>query len=171
MENVREKIIAWLIDEDHEVKSDTPPKGAPIDWILKVTAKVPPVIARIVIQQPSNKRDRIIATLGVVVSPQHREKLMSLTPGERQEIVYRILNMAYQICSECVIMVQPSFIDPQSIVITEVIYHEELSRPRITASIRKLANLLGIISAGFNAYLHLVPEKSKEEGGHPPSFI
>ncbi len=170
MTSIREKIIAWLVDEGHEVQGETPPKEAPVEWILRVTAKIPPVVARIVIQQPSTAKDRIVLTLGVVVSPEHRSALSALSPVDRQEIVYNIIRDAYLICPDCIIIVQPDYINTQNIVITEVIYHEELSKPRLTGSIRKLANLLALISAGFNAHLRVVP-KARSEDKQPPSII
>ncbi len=172
MQDIREKIIAWLVDEDHEVKVETPPKGAPIEWVLKVTAKIPPVLARVVIQQPSNKKDRIVVTLGVVVSPQHRDALSKLSLPKRQEVIHKILVDAYKLCPDCVIVVQPNYIDPQSIVITDIIYVDELTKPRLSSSIRKMTNMLAIISAGFNAYLEVIPSESRRgEERQPPSFI
>ncbi|MCE4618570.1 MAG: DUF2299 family protein [Desulfurococcales archaeon] len=168
---LRDKIVSWLIDEDHEVKSEPIPPGAPLEWVLSVTAKVPPVIAKIIVQQPSTKKDRIIMTLGVMVSAEHRNKLNSLKPADRISVFSEIIKTIYSICPDCVVVIQPSPVDAQNIIVTKILYHEELNRVVVASNIRKLVNILSVISTILNANLGITPKPQKRDEGFPTSFM
>lgn len=169
--SIRDKIIGWLVDEDHEVKSEPVPPGAPLEWVLSVTAKVPPVIAKVVVQQPSTKKDRIIMTLGVMVSSEHRELLARLKPEKRMRVVAEVLKTVYNLCPDCVVVVQPSYIDPQNIIVTRILYHEELSRSAVAGGVRVLVNVLAMISTVLNAELGVVAGHTRKDEGFPTSFM
>ncbi len=169
MESLREKIIAWLVDEDHEVKADAVPKGAPIEWILRVTVKVP-VTVKILVQQPTAKKDRIVLSMGVVVSPSHREALMNLPKEERLRIMASIIEALTCLCPDCVVIVQPNPIDPQNVVVTSVVYTEGLTKAVLASRIRVLVNAFSILSTKLNAALGTVPGE-KREPAQPTSFM
>lgn len=169
---LREKIISWLIDEDHEVKSEPIPPGAPIEWVLRVTAKIPPITANITVQQPSTKKDRIVMTLGVMVSPEHRNRLNDLRPVERIGVFSDVLKMIYSICPDCVVIVQPSLVDPQNIIVSKILYHEEVTRVIVAGNVRRLVNILSMISTVLNARLNVTPKQARRrDEGFPTSFM
>lgn len=170
-DSLRDKIIAWLIDEDHEVKSEPIPPGAPLEWVLGVTAKIPPVVAKIIIQQPSTKRDRIVMTLGVMVSPEHASRLEALRPSERLSIFSDILTTLYSMCPDCVVVVQPSPAEPQNIIITRILYEEEVTRALVSDSVRVLVNALSMISTTLNARLEMVPKPPRRDEAYTSGFM
>ncbi|MEB3860466.1 MAG: DUF2299 domain-containing protein [Desulfurococcales archaeon] len=166
MDNYKEKIAAWLIDEDLEVRSEPIPAGAPIEWALRVSVKAP-IRVSLVLQQPSSKRDRIVATMGATLSDVHRRELLALPEYRRVEIVSEIFNTLISMCPDCLVFVQPSFSNPTAIAITKIIYHENLSRDSIASTVRVLANAFAVIVSLLNARLKTGTRPSKgvaEEG-------
>ncbi|MCE4612855.1 MAG: DUF2299 domain-containing protein [Desulfurococcales archaeon] len=166
MDNYKEKIAAWLIDEDLEVKSEPIPTGAPIEWALRVSVKAP-VRVSLVLQQPSTKKDRIVATMGATLSDVHRRELFSLPEARRVEIVTEIFNTLISMCPDCLVFVQPSFSNPTAIAITKIIYHETLSRDSIASTVRLLANAFAVIVSLLNSRLKTAarPEREGVEAG------
>ncbi len=147
---LRDKILGWLADEDYEVKIDAPPPNAPIEWIIKATSKVP-LRANIIIQQPKTKKDRIVITLGVMISDHHKRGLKNLKVQERAEIIYNLLSDLQSICPECLILAQPSYLEPESFVFTKIIYYESLERQGFLDSIRKLVNMFSMLVIGLSS--------------------
>ena len=156
--DLREKIIAWLVDEDHDVKSESPPPGAPVDWLVRVSVKAP-VKVNILVQQPSTKKDRIVLSLGVAISEVHRRELSKLGERERILIISDIYRDVLLMCPDCVTIVQPSFSDPQGIAVSKIIYHEGLTREVLASSVRVLMNIFADIVAILNARLGITGEK------------
>ena len=168
---IRDKIVSWLVDEDHEVKTEAPPKNIPVEWIVKVTVKVP-VRVNILIQQPSLKRDRIIVQLNVAVSPQHREKLMRMEPLERARIIHGLLESLAHLCPDCIIIAIPKILEPNAFTVSRVLYTEEISRSLLANTIRVLVNAFSIIVGRFNVDLGTVTTSTRDRGRtEPPSII
>jgi len=154
----REKIIAWLVDEDHEVKSESPPQGAPVDWLIKITVKAP-IRVNVLVQQPSAKKDRVVVSLGVALSDIHRRELMGLNEKDRVRIVSDIYNDVLKMCPDCITIVQPNFTEPQGIAVSKIIYHESLTRESIASTIRVFMNIFAGIVATLNARLGITGER------------
>ena len=171
MSSIKDKLVQWLVDEGLEVKSEPVPKEAPVEWVIRVTARIPPTIANILIQQPSGKDNQIIFTLGIMISPEHKSKFNMLTEEKRMIVIAEVLKVAYTICPECIIIVQPTPITAQNLLITKIAYHEELNRVVVANTIRKLANLLSLISAILNAELGVIPKPKTDESRYPTSFM
>jgi len=169
--DVRDKIVAWLVDEDHEVKAEAPPKQLPLEWVVRVTVKLP-LKVNIIVQQPTAKRDRILVQLNVAVSQKHKEKLDSLSTEERAKLVYSLLESLSHLCPDCVILAIPSLVQPNAFSVSRVIYHDELSRPLLANTIRTLVNAFAIIVGKFNVELGtLEAGKERRSPSEPPSFI
>ncbi|MCE4602399.1 MAG: DUF2299 family protein [Desulfurococcales archaeon] len=156
--NFREKIIAWLVDEDHEVKSEAPPAGAPVEWLVKVSVKAP-LRVNVLVQQPSSKKDRVVVSLGVALSDVHRRELMKLGEKDRLRIVSDIYRDVLLMCPDCIAIVQPSLVEPQGIAVSRVIYHESLTRETIASTVRLFVNIFASIVAALNARLGMVGER------------
>jgi len=168
---VRDKIVAWLVDEDHEVRAETPPKQLPLEWVLKVTVKVP-LRVNLIIQQPTAKRDRIIVQLNVAISPQHKEKMAQLDAKARARLIHGILESLAHLCPECLVIAIPNPLDPTAFSVSRVIYEEELSRPLLANTVRTMVNAFAVIVGRFNVELGTVePGKEKRSPSEPPSFI
>ena len=158
----REKIIAWLVDEDHEVKSESPPPGAPVEWLVKVTVKAP-IRVNVLVQQPSSKKDRIVISLGIALSDVHRRELMKLEERERVRIVAEIYSDVLKMCPDCVSIVQPSLNEPQGIAVSRIIYHESLTRESVASTVRVFMNIFANIVASLNARLGTTGMERREK--------
>ncbi len=168
-ENLRDKILAWLVDEDYEVKSETLPAEAPIEWALGVTVKAP-IQVKLIVQQAKTKKDRIAVTLGVLVSPVHREALEERGPSETLRIMSRVIEAIIHACPDCLVLVQPSPAQPQNIVITRILYEEEVNRASLTRTIRVLVNAYLLIITVMNGELGIIPQRRRDTGT-TPSFM
>ncbi len=160
--NFREKIIAWLVDEDHEVKAEAVPKGAPLEWVLKVTVKAPFKV-NLLVQQPEAKKDRIVVSMGIAIAEAHKKALNRLPVTSRTEIMAEIYKSLVTICPDCIVIIQPNLSDPQGIAINKVIYHESLTREAIASTIRVMSNSFAIIVSILNAKLGITQEKKPEK--------
>ncbi len=159
-EIVKERVIAWLAEEDFEVKVETPPKEAPIEWAVRATSKVPAVV-NIIVQQPRGKEDQLVLSLGVTVSEQHYRGLMRLKETDRAKLVYETLRDLTTLCPDCIIILQPSLIDLQRLIITKVLYTSSLDREKLMNSMRTLINMFGILSFKLSSSLGVIPTGKK----------
>lgn len=157
----REKIIAWLVDEDHEVKVEPVPKEAPLEWVLKVTVKAPFKV-NLLIQQPETKKDRIVVSMGIAIADAHKKALGKLSLTARTEIMTEIYRSLVTMCPDCIIIIQPNLSDPQGIAINRIIYHESLTREAVASTIRVMANSFAVIVSILNAKLGITPERRPE---------
>ncbi|MEB3806731.1 MAG: DUF2299 family protein [Desulfurococcales archaeon] len=171
MDTIKDKIVQWLLDEGLEVKSEMVPREAPVEWVLRVVARIPPTIAHILIQQPAAKKDQLVFTLGILISPDHKAKYDALDSEDKIKVITEVLKTAYGICPECIIVIQPDLINAKNILITKIAYHEKLDRALVADTIRKLSNILALISAVLNAELKVLPKPRKDESGYPTSFM
>jgi len=165
-----DKIIAWLLDEDHEVSKEQPPEGAPVEWLLGVNIKMP-VRVKILVQKTKMKRDRIAATLGVLISPTHKRTLEEKGPAATAAIMTRILESLIHTCPDCIVVVQPNPASPENIVVTKIIYEEELSRAKLASTMRVLTNAYLLIITVMNSELGSTGPAKKRDGSHPPSIL
>jgi hypothetical protein len=161
MKKVKEQLIAWLAEEDYEVSVESPPKEAPVEWMLRVTSKVP-VRVNIIIQQPRGKEGQLVASLGVVISEQHYQGLMSLPEKERALIVYEIVRDLTLACPECLVIVQPSLVDMQRLVVTRTLFVDELTREKVSNTIRVLVNMFSLLSLRLSASIGPLPTQKRE---------
>lgn len=164
----KQAILAWLVDEDYEVKSERVPANAPVEWVLGVTVRAP-VQVKLLVQKPKEKADRIAVTLGVLVSPAHKEALEAKGSLEAFRITGRIAEAVLSLCPDCIFIVQPAPSKPENIVVTKILYEEELSRPLLASTIRMLVNTYILIITIMNSELGTITGH-KPRGG-PPSII
>ncbi len=164
----KQLILSWLVDEDYEVKAERVPPEAPIEWVLGVTVRAP-VQVKLLVQKPKEKADRIAVTLGVIVSPAHKEALASRGPLESFKIMGRVAEAILSLCPDCIFIVQPSPAKPENIVVTKILYGEELSRTLIAKTIRILVNAYILIITIMNSELGTMAGQRPSSG--PPSII
>ncbi len=167
--DLKDKIVSWMLDEDHDVSKESVPPEAPVEWVIGVTVKAP-VRVKLLIQQPKAKRDRIAVTLGVLVSPVHQQALADRGQQETVRIMARILEDLMLLCPDCLILVQPSLTTPQNIVLTKILYEEEVTRAKLTATVRMLVNAYILLITVMNSELGVTPKRRGEDQSSP-SFI
>ncbi len=161
---VRDEILGWLADEDFEVKLETPPPNAPVEWVIKATSKIP-LKANLIIQQPKTKSDRIVVTLGVMVAEHHKKGLKELKPEERASLIYDLIGKLQSLCPECLVIAQPNPLAPESIVFTKIIYLENLSRQGFLDSIRVLVNMFSLVVMALSSkFGPFGPEQKRDFG-------
>ncbi len=144
MPSTREKIVSWLADEDFEVHIESPPPGTPFEWVVRATSKIP-VKANVIIQQPKEKKDRVVVTLGVMISDYHRSKMRTLDDLERASISFEIYRDLITVCPDCLVLIQQNIADPESIVITRILYEEQIDRPTIVNTVKMLVNMFSML--------------------------
>lgn len=140
----KQDVMGWLADEDFEVHLETPPQGAPVNWIIRAVSKIP-VKANIILQEPREKPDRLVITLGVMVSDYHKAKMGELNDSERAILSYEILESLLSLCPDCLILLQPSLTDLQSIVITKILYEEEITRANLLSTVKTVVNMFSLL--------------------------
>ncbi len=148
--SIKEKIIVWAAEEDFEAKIEATPKEAPIDWALRITSKAP-ITVNIIVQKPRGKESQLIASLGVVVSEQHYNGLMGLKEKDRWEVVYSIIRDLTTICPDCYVIVQPSPVNPQRLLITKILYTDTLTKEKFLSTLRVLVNMFALLSLRLSA--------------------
>jgi len=154
----RELITKWLLEESYTV-SNMGSAGMPgIEWGLNVsTPGVPGVKFSIIC--PSNKKDRVVLVLGVVISPEHRRELEKLGVNERIRLLHSILLKALLVCIDCKIAVKPAISDPQAIVINIEVFNEEIEKygkHHFMKILYRLVNTYLAIVSGFNEWVPVV---------------
>ncbi len=164
----KQLILNWLLEEDYEVKAERIPPEAPIEWVLGVTVRAP-VQVKLLVQKPKEKADRIAVTLGVLVSPAHKEALASRGPIETFRVMGRIAEAILSLCPDCIFIVQPAPTKPENIVVTRILYAEELTRALLAKTARILVNSYILIITIMNSELGTMTGQRPTSG--PPSII
>jgi hypothetical protein len=104
-EDIRSRLLSWLVDEGHEVKSAEVPPQAPLEWSMLVTVKAP-LRVNIVVQKPV-RAEKIALTMGVKLSPQHQAAYNALPEKERALIRSGLVESLLHMCPSCIVIPQP----------------------------------------------------------------
>jgi len=158
---LREKIITWATEEDFEVHIETPPKNAPLDWVLRLTSKVPATV-NVIVQKPRGKESQIIVSLGVMISEQHYNGLSGLPEKKRAEVVYEIIRDLTLLCPDCLVLVQPSIVDFQRLLITRTLYTGETTRSVLMKTVKTMINAFALLSIRLSSLFGPMPGKSRK---------
>lgn len=158
--SLKDDVIRWLKDEDLEVDEMPVPQGAPVEWILNAVVKAP---MRVIlgVQKPKAKFDRLVMSMVVKIAEQHKAALNSLEQRERLKLMTRLLGTVTSLCPTCVIVFQPQLDNPDTIVVSKVLYDDEFQPSVIGNSVRLLVNEYAAIVSFFNSEVGL-PKGSQE---------
>ncbi len=154
----KEKILAWLVEDGYEVTQETPPKEAPLDWVLKVGVKAPFRVT-IVIQKARGKKGEVALTLGVVVSDYHQRALQALPVRDKVRILSSLYQDLLLMCPKCITIFQPNILEAKTIAVTRIVYNLD-TKQELLDSVRTLTNMFGYIVIKLNNDLGIV------NGGH-----
>ncbi len=138
--DLKEKIIAWLVDEGVEVKMMPVPPGAPVEWNLLASLKAPiPVKVNI---QKRTDAPKLAFIMGVAFSKTHLDMIMELDAAERRELIAGMLQGILLLCPDCIVATQPPNIEEaKSIIVTrEILTDGETLRLEVSRTLRILAN-------------------------------
>lgn len=159
MTSVKDRIVSWASQEDYEVHLESPPQNIPLEWIIRLTSKVP-ISANVIVQKPKDK-DFIVISMGVVLSKDHYEGLSKMKEGERAELVYGIVRDLNCLCPDCTIIVQPGIADFQRLLATRTLYVEGLTRESFMASVKIMVNILALLSLRLSARFGPMPRAQR----------
>jgi len=155
-EELRAKVLSWLVDEGFEVKKMEVPPQAPLDWSMLVTVKVP-IQVNIAIQKP-RESNKVIVSMGVKLSPYHQKAFNSLAEPDRLELRASLVESLLHLCPDCIVVPQP----PTATTMEGMLVSRELPltmggegglRLEILRTCRVLANAYQLIVEKLNARL------------------
>jgi hypothetical protein len=155
---IRDLISKWLIEESYIVSKIEDIGVSGIVWGLNVSTPGAPGVKFSIIC-PSDRRDRVVLVLGVVIATEHRRELEKLDLRERVKLLHTILSKALTICIDCKIAVKPVISDPQVIVVNMEIFNEEIEKygkPHFVRILYRLINTYLAIVSGFNEWVPIV---------------
>ncbi|MCE4627978.1 MAG: DUF2299 family protein [Desulfurococcales archaeon] len=160
MTSVKDKIVSWASQEDYEVHLESPPQNLPLEWIVRLTSKVP-ISANVVVQKPKDK-DFLVISMGVMLSKDHYEGLSKMKEGERAELVYSIVRDLSCLCPDCTIIVQPSITDFQRLLATKTLYIEDLTREGFMSTVKLMVNILALLSLRLSTRFGPMPRTQRK---------
>ncbi|WP_440059386.1 DUF2299 domain-containing protein [Thermogladius sp. 4427co] len=166
---VEERVNQWLIEEGFIVKKLEAPPEAKISWGLDVNTP-PPFQVNFKVFKSSEKPDRLIILIGIVVSPEHRKFLSSLRQEEVLRFMSRLTRIVLSACSDCQLTIQPNLIDPQTLTIASVLFDEEVEKGGkhvFVKTIMKILNSYSIIVSMFNEAYPVLPQPKEQK---PPQM-
>jgi hypothetical protein len=147
---LKDDVIRWLKEEEIDSEEVPVPPGAPVEWALNATVKAP-LKVMIGVQKPKTKVDRLVLSMIVKVAEQHRSALMSMSEKERAKLMNRLLSNVTSLCPSCIIVFQPQLDIPDTIVVSKVIYDDDIGPMSLGESARTLVNEYVIIVSFFNS--------------------
>lgn len=159
----RDTILVWLAEEGLEAKVEPVPPGMAIEWAISTFIPGPQRIGMMV-QRLGGGRKYVIVSMGVMVSPEHREELMKMSPQERALLSGQILRDVLALCPDCSVALFPSLDDLQTINVASFIHESSLNRESLMRSIRVLANIFMLIVAEINVTLMSKGLRKQREG-------
>ncbi|BAN90533.1 DUF2299 domain-containing protein [Aeropyrum camini] len=136
--DLKNRVLAWLADE-FNVSVKSLPKNAPLDWAIKAETQAPVKVA-LVVQKPRG-RDVVAVTIGIALSPKHREALSKLSPGAREEFAVTLLTELMAMCPHCRVVAQPNPRDLHTILISRELYSEDITRQALMDASVTLVNM------------------------------
>ncbi len=159
-DDLKSKLLSWLVDEGHEVKGVEAPPQAPVEWSMLVTVKAP-LRVNIVVQKPV-RVEKLALTMGVKLSPQHQSAFNALPEQERALLRAAMVEGVLAICPTCIVIPQPPApASLEGIAVTREVPLYMLTadpamvllRREISESVRILANTYQLIVEMLNSRL------------------
>lgn len=156
---LKDDVTRWLKDEEIDVEEVPVPAGAPVEWALNATVKAP-LRVLLGVQKPKTRADRLVISMVVKVADQHKAALSSMAPKDRAKLMSQLLVNVTSLCPSCIIVFQPQLDLPDTIVVSKVIYDEDIGPSAIGESVRVLVNEYALIVSFFNAEVAHVDQGS-----------
>ena len=161
-EGLRDKILSWIAEDEFNASIESPPPGAPLDWVIRATSHVP-VQANVIVQKPKGKDNIVIVSLGVVVSDHHYRRLLEMKEKERARAVFELIRSLNLMCPDCIVIIQPSIVDVQRILVTRALYTESLTREKLLSTIRIMVNMFALISLDLTTRFGPLPGRKPSD--------
>ena len=149
---LKDDVVRWLRDEDVDVEEVAVPQGVPVEWALNATVKAP-LRVMIGVQRPRTRGERLVLSMIVKVADQHRAYLTSMQDRERAKAMSELLQRLVYVCPECLVVFQPTLETPDTIVVTRILYDDEIGPAGVGKSLRILVNEYAVIVSYFNSQL------------------
>lgn len=159
LDSIKDRISKWLLDEKFLVTQVDTAAVKGIAWGLNVSTP-PPLNVKFAVLIPADMQDKVVLAMGIAISPEHKAELEKLKQTERVKVVHSVLSRALIVCNDCKISVQPTLVDPATIVINLELYKEELEshgKPLFMKSVIKLINTYLAIVSAFNEWFPIIP--------------
>ena len=163
--NVEEMINQWLIQEGFIVKKLEAPPELKISWGLDVNTP-PPFQVNFKVFKTSDKPDRLIVLIGIMISQEHRKFLTSMRQDEILRFMSRLTRIVLTACPDCQLTVQPNILDPQSLSVAIVLFDEEVrtqGKHLFIKGIMRILNTYSIIVSLFNESYPVVPQQTAQK--------
>ncbi len=163
--NDTEKNVSnWLIEEGFKLGKLEQLPGIEYKWGYNVFAP-PPVQVNIKLFQPKPFPTQIVMVMGVSLSKEHQEALSKLSVNERIEFLSTLLIDLTKICPSCRIAIQPNMLEPKAIVVTRVLFEDNISKPLLIDEITRLINCFLVINASlWRKFPKISGTKKSKEG-------
>jgi len=162
--DVKDRVIAILVEENVEVKMAPVPPGAPIEWNLVATVRSP-LPVKINVQKRSGT-NRLGLVMGVAFAPFHLDMIRRMKVEERRAFIADMLKGILLMCPECVVATQPPVLEEaSSIIVTKEVKVNERLEDELPRSMRVLANAFTYIILTLNAKFGPPPKREAGEGG------
>ncbi|MCI4460302.1 MAG: DUF2299 domain-containing protein [Acidilobus sp.] len=147
---LKEDVMRWLKEEDIDVEEVQVPPNVPIEWALNATVKAP-LRVMIGVQKPKTKTERLVLSMIVKVADQHRAAMSSMSERDRLKSMTELLMRLISVCPDCVVIFQPQLGSPDTIVVSRVLYEDQINPSSIGGTVRTLVNEYAVIVGYFNA--------------------
>ncbi len=144
MSDIRDRILAWLVEDGYEVQKTQAPPTAPVEWNLLVKVKAPMLVNLNV--QKLKGQDKIAVVMGVRMSPGHLNAFKSRPPAERVSIVASLISDVLKVCPTCIVLHQPPKPEEaEAFIVSREIPLWGLDRRILSDAVRVLANVYQLI--------------------------
>ncbi len=143
-----DKVLKWLVESGFKVEKLTEVQTLRAKWGYRVTTP-PPIPTTIAIFEPQDYSDRLLLLLGINIAPEHRMGILRMDRSKRLSFMSRVILDILRICPTCRVGVQPSMIEPQSIVATLILFYENLTKSSLVNSLVMLSNVYTSVLANF----------------------
>lgn len=145
MASLKEELIKWLRDENYDVQEAPVPAGAPIEWALNVIVRMPTGLSiNVVVNKPKSRIEKVVLSMPIKVSDQHKAMISSLDERERLRAVAHLQNQLFAMCPTCITVFQPQPDNPtvpDVIAVSRVLYEDDIRPSQVGDSVRLLVNV------------------------------
>ncbi|MGC9071705.1 MAG: DUF2299 domain-containing protein [Acidilobus sp.] len=147
---LKDDVIKWLKDEDVDVEEVPVPQNVPVEWALNATVKAP-LRVMIGVQRPRTRAERLVLSMVVKIADQHKAALTAMGERERVRAMSDLLSRLVGVCPDCIVVFQPQLENPDTIVVSRVLYDDQIGPSALGNTLRVLVNEYVVIVSYFNS--------------------